>query len=82
MLACPYPPTNPMTRELAKRGYYSRYTTASWGGVVPEGLVGSDLLKLIKELEPEYRRIFRGDPLDECKKRGAMEGYEATRATS
>ena len=32
-------PYDPMTREIA--------------GVVPEGLLGSDLLKLIKELEPE-----------------------------
>jgi hypothetical protein len=70
-----------MTRELAKRGYYSRYQKASWGGVVPEGLPGSDLLKLIKELEPEYKKIFRGDPLEECKKRGALEGYETTGTT-
>jgi len=81
MLACPWPPTDPMTSELAKRGYYSRYHKASWGGVVPEGLVGSDLLKLIKELEPEYKKIFRGDPLEECKKRGALEGYETTGTT-
>ena len=82
MLACPWPPTDPMTRELAKRGYYSRYKEASWGGVVPEGMLGSDLLKLVKELEPEYRRIYKGDPLDECRKRGALEGYETARATS
>jgi hypothetical protein len=81
MLACPWPPTDPMTRELASRGYYSRYHEASWGGVVPEGLPGSDLLKLIKELEPEYKKIFRGDPLEECKKRGALEGYETTGTT-
>jgi hypothetical protein len=45
-------------------------------------MVGSDLLKLIKELEPEYKKISRGDPLDECRKRGALEGYETARATS
>jgi hypothetical protein len=44
-------------------------------------MLGSDLLKLVKELEPEYRRIYKGDPLEECKKRGALEGYETTGTT-
>lgn len=71
MLACPWPPADPMTRRLAERGYYGQFTKAEWGGVVPEGLAGAELLRLAKECEPEYRKIFRGDPAEEVKKRGA-----------
>ena len=82
MLACRWPSDNPMTRELAKMGYYGRYARASWGGLVPAGMSGADLMALAKSLEPEYRRIFKSDPEDECRRRGALEGYETARAAS
>lgn len=60
-----------MTRRVAASGYYGKYIKAEWGGTVPEGLGGAELLRLAKECEPEYRAIFRGDPAEEVKKRGA-----------
>jgi len=69
-----------MTRKLAEVGYYGRYAKAKWGGVVPEGLAGAELLRLAKECEPEYRKISRGDPADEVRKRGAES--EVTRTAS
>lgn len=74
MLACPWPPAEPMIRELASMGYYSQYTTASWGGVVPKGISGATLIEMGNRLYPEYRKLY-GDQMAECRKRGALEGY-------
>lgn len=71
MLASNWPSDSPMIRRLAAVGYYGKYAKASWGGLVPQGMNGAELLRLAKESEPEYRKICRGDPAEEVKKRGA-----------
>jgi hypothetical protein len=67
-LECKFPAYDPMTRELAETGYYSKYVKACWGGIVPMGLDGRYLWDLRKELEPEYRRLHNTDGATEVNK--------------
>ena len=68
---------NPIQKRLASLGYYESFTRASWGGIVPKGISGEELLRLIEDCKEEYKAITRGvDIIEECRKRGALEGYE------
>lgn len=43
---------------------------------LPEGLSGEELIKIRNALKEEYKTHEKGnDPIEECKKRGALEGY-------
>ena len=67
-LECKFPPPDPMTRELAKIGHYSKYTKVSWGGIMPEGVDGSFLLDIAERLKPEYKKLLNTDPALEAEK--------------
>jgi len=71
-LLCKYPPELALIRRLAQKNYYQEYQIASWGGLVPRGMNGVDLLALSKEVQKENQLQFQQDPMEECVRRGAL----------
>lgn len=71
-LACRYPPELALIRYLAHRNYYHEYQIASWGGLVPRGMSGAELLALSKQVQKENQLQFKQDPMLECARRGAL----------
>lgn len=44
---------------------------------LPQGLTGDEILKIRKQLNEDYKKIEgKSGGIEECKKRGALEGYE------
>lgn len=71
-LVCEYPAQLALTRWLAQRNYYENYHRTDWGGLVPRGLTGSELLALSLKAEQENKKIFLKDPMEECARRAAL----------
>lgn len=72
LLICEYPAELALVRRLAERNYFAEIRVATWGGLVPRGLSGAELMALSKEAEKENQLRFKEDPLKECARRGAL----------
>ena len=71
-LLCDYPAELALIRCLAEQNYFAKYKVAVWGGVMPQGLSGSELLELSKAADKENKLRFKMDPMEECARRGAL----------
>jgi len=43
-----------LQEELGRVGYPARYVQAPWGGSVPCGMSGEELLRLYERIQPRY----------------------------
>lgn len=46
-----------LQKELSRIGYPERYVRACWGGLVPCGMAGTELLELFERIQPRYAAL-------------------------
>lgn len=67
----------PLCKWKERTGYNIRYAKTIWGGTVPVGICGEEFITLSNSMVKELKEhLGNFNFLEECKKRGSMEGYE------